>query len=142
MIKKIKQFILVGLTGLIMVPGLLAVVSAGVATAAISDSLCTGAGAASGEPCPGTEGGNVEGTLTNLATTITNWFSIIVGAISIIMIIYGGFRYITSGGDSGRVGTAKNTIIYALVGLIIVVLAQVIVNVVVGQSKTLASPTE
>jgi hypothetical protein len=52
------------------------------------------------------------------------------------MIIYGGFRYITSGGDSGRVGSAKNTLIYAIVGLIIVALAQLIVNFVITQANT------
>ena len=67
------------------------------------------------------------------------WFSIIVGAVSIIMIIYGGFRYITSGGDSGRVGNAKNTLLYAIVGLIIVAIAQIIVHFVVSTSSDAAS---
>ena len=52
--------------------------------------------------------------------------AIIVGVVAIIMIIVGGFRYITSGGDSSKVGSAKNTIIYAIIGLILVALAQII----------------
>ncbi len=55
------------------------------------------------------------------------------------MIIYGGFRYITSGGDSGRVGNAKNVLIYAVVGLIIVALAQIIVRFVLTQTSTLTT---
>jgi hypothetical protein len=48
--------------------------------------------------------------------------------------IYGGFKYITSSGDSGNVTAAKNTIMYALIGLIIVALAQIIVRFVLAKS--------
>ena len=74
-----------------------------------------------------------DSALNNLITQIINVFSIIVGVIAVIMIIYGGFRYITSGGDSGKVGEAKNTIVFALVGLIIVALAQFIVKFVLNR---------
>ena len=67
-----------------------------------------------------------------LSKNIVNIFSFIVGIAAVIMIIYGGFRYVTSGGDSGRVGSAKNSLIYAIVGLIIVALAQVIVHYVLS----------
>jgi len=59
---------------------------------------------------------------------------------AVIMIIVGGFRYITSGGDSTRVGGAKNTLIYAIVGLIIVALAQAIVHFVLNNATTANSP--
>jgi hypothetical protein len=65
--------------------------------------------------------------------------SIVVGAVSVLMIIYGGFRYITSGGDSGRVGNDKNTLVYAIIGLVIVALAQVIVHFVLGEANNLTS---
>ena len=74
-----------------------------------------------------------DNSIGRIASGIVNIFSLVVGAIAIIMIIYGGFRYITSGGDSGRVGNAKNTLIYAIVGLIIVALAQVIVHVILNR---------
>lgn len=61
---------------------------------------------------------------------IVNILSIIVGIVAVIMIVFGGFRYITSGGDSTKVGSAKNTIIYAIVGLVIVAFAQFIVQFV------------
>lgn len=70
----------------------------------------------------------------NLLKNIVNIISVIVGVISVIMIIFGGFRYITSGGDSGKVGNAKNTILYALIGLVIVALAQFIVYFVLNQT--------
>ena len=65
--------------------------------------------------------------------TIIDIFSWIVGVVSVIMVIFGGFRYITSGGDSGKVTSAKNTIVYALVGLAIVALAQVLVLFVLNK---------
>jgi len=80
---------------------------------------------------------NVSGSsnkLEDLIRTIINVFSVIVGSVSVIMIIIGGFRYITSGGDSNNVGGAKNTILYAIVGLIIVAFAQVIVQFVLQRA--------
>lgn len=62
-----------------------------------------------------------------------NIFSIVVGVIAVIMIIVGGLKYITSSGDSGNVTSAKNTILYAVIGLVIVALAQVIVRFVLGE---------
>lgn len=53
-----------------------------------------------------------------------------IGAISVIMIIWGGLRYITSGGDNKKITDAKNTILYAIIGLIIAVLAYAIIQFV------------
>jgi uncharacterized membrane protein len=68
-----------------------------------------------------------------------NILSVVVGVIAVIMIIVGGFRYITSGGASEKVTSAKNTIMYAVIGLIIVALSQVIVQFVLDQSVNGAS---
>lgn len=65
-----------------------------------------------------------------------NMFSIVVGFISVIMIIVGGLKYITSGGDSGNIQGAKNTILYAIIGLIVVALAQVVVQFVLTKTVT------
>lgn len=81
-------------------------------------------------------GGRTE--LGRIITNIVNILSILVGAIAVIMIIIGGLRYITSGGDSGSVASAKNTIVYAVVGIIIVVFAQLIVNFAITESTTAA----
>lgn len=71
--------------------------------------------------------------INSLLQQIINIFSVIVGVVAVIMIIYAGFRYITSGGDSSKVGNAKNTILYALIGLVIVALSQVIVRFVLSK---------
>ena len=75
-----------------------------------------------------------QANLTNIIGTVVDILSIVVGALAVIMIIVGGLRYITSGGDSGNVSSAKNTILYAVVGLVIVVFAQVIVSFVINES--------
>lgn len=69
-----------------------------------------------------------------LIANVTNILSLIVGIVAVIMIIVSGFKYVTSGGDSARVSSAKTTIIYAIIGLIIVVLAQIIVRFVIGKA--------
>ncbi len=68
-----------------------------------------------------------------IVTTIVNIFSIVVGIVAVIMIVVGGFKYITSGGDSGNITSAKNTIVYAVIGLVIVALAQFIVKFVLNK---------
>jgi magnesium-transporting ATPase (P-type) len=75
-------------------------------------------------------------TFNSILTKIINIFSVIVGVIAVVMIIVGGLKYITSGGDSTKVGGAKNTILYALIGLVIVALAQVIVKFVLNKATS------
>ncbi len=75
-----------------------------------------------------------ESSLNDTIATVINILSIIVGIIAVIMIIIGGFRYITSGGDSTKVTGAKNTILYALIGLVVVALAQIVVRFVLSKA--------
>lgn len=69
---------------------------------------------------------------TGVFTTISNVLLFIVGAIAVIMLIIGGLRYVVSGGDASQVQAAKNTILYALIGVIIAILAYAAVNFVVS----------
>lgn len=62
---------------------------------------------------------------------ITNTILYIVGIIAVIMLIIGGIRYVVSGGDSKKVTDAKNTVLYAIIGLVICVFAYAIVNFVI-----------
>lgn len=77
-------------------------------------------------------------------TQITNTILYAVGIISVVMLIYGGLRYVISGGDSKKVTDAKNTILYAIIGLVISILAFAIVNFVInavtGEENSAASP--
>lgn len=69
-------------------------------------------------------------------TKITNVLLFIIGAISVIMLIIGGIRYVVSGGDSGAVTAAKNTILYAVIGIVVALLAYALVNFVIGSFAT------
>ena len=84
----------------------------------------------------GLTGGSCDDTagkkVGSVVETIVNLLSAIVGIAAVIMIIISGFRYITSGGESAAVSGAKNTLIYAIVGLVIVALAQFIVRFVLN----------
>lgn len=62
---------------------------------------------------------------------ITNTILYIVGVIAVIMLIIGGIKYVISGGDAKKVTDAKNTILYAIIGLVIAFLAFAIVNFVI-----------
>ena len=69
------------------------------------------------------------GTLKNIAIIV----AYVAGAAAILLLLVGSFQFITSGGDSNKVSSAKNTIIYALVGLVVVALAAVIIEFVVSK---------
>ena len=71
-----------------------------------------------------------QSSVDSLVATVVNILSIIVGIAAVIMIIVGGFKYVASGGDANKVSSAKSTLIYAIVGLLIAVLAQFIVHFV------------
>lgn len=65
--------------------------------------------------------------------TVTNVLLFIIGAVSVIMLIIGGVRYTISQGDSSAVTSAKNTILYAIIGLVVAILAYAVVNFVIVQ---------
>jgi len=95
------------------------------AVAAAQDSIVQGANDAKGKD----QSTNLFGT-GGIFTTITNLALYLIGAVSVLMLIYGGIRYTISGGDSNAVTGAKNTILYAIVGIVIALLAYAIVNFV------------
>lgn len=89
-------------------------------------TLQEGAEAARCDGCPTDLFGN-----NGVFKQVTNTILYIVGVIAVIMLIIGGIRYVTSGGDSKKVTDAKNTVLYAIIGLIIAFLAFAIVNFVI-----------
>ena len=138
------------LTGVIMsLALLLGVVAFAPATtfAETSKGLCQGANltfsekdAQGNDNTDCNKGSNADETALNkLIARIVNIITVIVGIVAVIMIIVGGFKYITSGGDSNKVGSAKNTILYAVIGLVIVALAQFLVKFVLNKTKDVAS---
>jgi cytochrome bd-type quinol oxidase subunit 2 len=101
----------------------------------IETSLCQGANLQIGDDNCDVDQESAQSTVNNVITWVINVFSFIVGVVAVIMLIVGGLKYITSGGDSGNVTGAKNTILYAIIGLIIVALAQIVVRFILGKTN-------
>ena len=70
---------------------------------------------------------------TGIIVKVTKIIAIIAGIASVIIIMVGGLMYITSAGDSGRASSARSTVLYALVGLIIIIAAQTIIVFVIDR---------
>ena len=77
-------------------------------------------------------GGTGSESLTSIVGTVINTMLFIVGILSVIMIIYAGIRFITANGNAQQVSTAKNILIYSIVGLVISIIAYAVVNWVIG----------
>lgn len=77
-----------------------------------------------------------KGCTSGVFNTIANAGLFIIGALCVIMLIYGGIRYTISGGDSAQVTAAKNTILYAIVGIVVALLAAAVVNWVLATLAT------
>jgi hypothetical protein len=71
--------------------------------------------------------------LGNAFKLVSNTLIVIVVVVSVIMLIIGGLRYVLSSGNASAVEGAKNTILYAVIGIIVALLAAAIVNFVVGK---------
>jgi len=104
----------------------------------IGNCLSQGSGLTTGSGNTCTAGNDAGGAqkIQDIVTLIVNIFSVVVGIVAVIMIVVGGFKYITSGGDSGNITSAKNTIVYAIIGLVVVALAQFIVKFVLNKVAT------
>ena len=117
------------LAGMLIIP----TVALAVAPAASAEgnlTLNSGVDSAQGEGV-----GQVSTDPESLVKKFVNIFLFAVGALSVIMLIWGGIRYTTSAGDSNKVQAAKNTVLYAIVGLVIAILAYAIVNMVIDKFK-------
>jgi hypothetical protein len=136
--KKILIFALVVGTLTVLVPTL--------TVSAQSPSISTVAAVSKQAACSGlrqvdgttqNDCGNLEesgGGVGRILAAVTRVLSIIVGAVAIIMIIYSGLKFMTASGDTNKVASAKTTLIYALIGVAIAVLANFLVEFVFTQT--------
>lgn len=89
----------------------------------------------------GAEAVSFDSALANVVNTLL----FVIGAVSVIMIIYGGFRYVTSAGEASAVKSAKDTIMYAVVGLVIALvawgIADFVINALTGSTTPSTSET-
>lgn len=77
--------------------------------------------------------GGADGSVDGLLQTIVNVLLFLVGSVSAIMIVVGGLRFVLSRGDPQQAASARNTVLYSAVGLVVAVLAWAIVNWVLGE---------
>lgn len=133
MLQKFKTLLTtLTVTGTIFLP--LAVLPAVASAQSTQSSLCTGASLQISTPanCNPAAGSSLDGIIKD----VLNLISVIVGIIAVIMIVIGGLKYVMSGGESSKVSGAKDTILFAIVGLVVVALAQVIVHFVLTNIAT------
>jgi len=146
MINKIKKLIFVSGSSLVFAAAVLVPsvsveavgppAAKGCANNNVADSINQGANA-TGSSADCNNGTTLTTGVSNLAKTITTDFSILVGAISVIMIIFAGFKYITSGGSNENTNSARNILMYAVIGLVIAVIAQLIVHLVINSASSI-----
>lgn len=107
---------------------------ASVLTAGVSAQVDSGIKAATTSEM---EGKSVDKTVGSVVDILL-W---VVGILSVIMVAWSGFKYITSAGDTNKVASAKNTLIYSVVGLIVAIMAYAIVTFVRTQLGSTSSGT-
>ena len=96
--------------------------------AAAGDEILKGANSACGSSCGPTDYKTIFAKAANVMTYL-------VGSISVLMVIYGGLRYVMSRGDASQIKVAKETILYAVVGVVVSVVAFAIVSFVAKTIK-------
>jgi hypothetical protein len=129
------KIVLLSLAALLVVPAAgMAFATQHASALTPQQEICQGLnGTSSGKKCSVSGQSDIKTTIVN----VINILSIVAGMAAVIMIVIGGFRYVVSAGDSGGVSAAKNTIIYAIVGLVVIAMAQAIVRfVIVRLTKT------
>lgn len=120
-IKKLAQ-------GLLLVPALVLGLSFVLAPQAIAQSDDVSGGISGGaEAARGDDQGD---SLTEIFRTVVNIMLFLIGAVAVIMLVIGGIRYVVSGGNQDQVTGAKNTIMYAIIGIVVAFLAYAAVSFV------------
>lgn len=135
MLQRLKMWLVTvpGLSVVLLAPLSMALVPQPVLAAAptAKDSVCAGL-----DSTGGTAGCKPSGpTVENAIKLALNLLSLVAGVATVFMVVIAGVRYITSGGDANSVKGAKEAIIYALVGAVIVVVSQSIVGLILNNPK-------
>lgn len=120
--KKIIASILIAAGLMVGVGGVMTVAVAPTASAQLKDGI---------KKTKTSENSNT--SVDKLVKSVVNILLYIIGIVAVIMIIVGGIQYATSSGDAGKAKTAKNTILYAVAGVVIALFAYAIVNFVVNR---------
>ncbi len=126
--KKLLSLLIIGLTGmsLFLIPA---------TVGAVEDPLndaCGGSGAASDSAACSSRS-PVNNPVVSVIVDVIQILLTVIGVVAVIVIMVAGFRYVTSSGDPGTINAAKNTILFAVIGLVIAVSAQIIIAFVLNE---------
>lgn len=122
------RFIKIGLAALAM---LIIMLPAPAYAVDVFDDVCNQPGSEDSPACQ-----EDKDTITGsegIFARITSVIALVAGAVAVIVIIIGGFMYVMAGGDSGKLKTARDTIIYAVIGLVVIALAQSIIVFIINR---------
>lgn len=125
-----KRIVAMFIASMVMILGFTLFLPLGMVRADTKSAICEGAGLVVGaNGC--TTSSQAEPEVESVLQRGLNIFSAILGIIAVVMFMVGGLKYMTAQGDSGQLNSAKNTLIFAAVGLVVVMLAQTIAKFVV-----------
>lgn len=116
-----------------------------VGTVGTASAACPGTTTKEAIECGTTNGtgapvsANPDQSVNDSITAIINYLSVIGGIIAVVVIIIAGYKFMTSGGDSSKVASARTALTYAIIGLIIIALSQVVAKFVLKTSTQTAS---
>ncbi len=82
----------------------------------------------------GATGGDAQTSINSTIESVINIMSVVGGILATAFIVIGGVKYVTSNGDSSKAASARTTILYSVIGLVIILLAQIIVQFVITTS--------
>lgn len=117
------------IAGTIAICGVLALDGSLASADSLRQDACTGVNYALGGGAGNCDGYQIS-SVWGWVYTIVNWVLIAVGILCVVFIIIGAVKFITSGGDPEKTKSGRNTIMYAVIGLVIAILANVIVQIV------------
>jgi hypothetical protein len=98
----------------------------------VFNDACSGATTSGGAICGANDSGK---GLPDLLKVIINTMIFLVGTIAVVMIVIGGVKYVVSNGEASQLQSAKNTVLYSVIGLVIAISAFAIVNFVLDKFK-------
>lgn len=142
MFNKLRNWIILFAGSLMLLLGVVSVQSAGASAAsnALQSGAC-GASSINAADC-NTQAPKTVNSLNGTIKNAINIFSIIAGVVAVLMIVAAGFRYITSAGAEQAVAGAKRTLLYAVIGLVIVAFAQVIAKFTLHEATQTTSTSK
>ena len=114
----------------LLIPALALVAAVGVAPVTYAASCSTPQECAQ-DGVGSVDTGASSASVSDIIQSIVNILLFVIGAVSVIMIVIGGFKYVVSNGDASQVKSAKDTIFYSIIGLVVAILAYAIVNWVI-----------